>query len=268
MRTPEPERVGAVVRDVAQTVVMPRFRTLERHEISEKAPGDLVTVADALSEAELTRRLPDLLPGSVVVGEEACAADPLVIGRLSEENPVWVVDPVDGTHNFAHGDPTFALMVALVAGGETRAGWIYLPVEDRMAVAERDGGAWLDGTRMQVAAPERLEDLVGGVSFALFDKSDRGRVHSRCRTFRECRTLRCAGREYLDMSRGVRHFAYYRQLKPWDHAAGVLLHAEAGGYARRASDETPYDLIDPGTGLLVAPSRELWHRILDHLHGG
>lgn len=268
MTSVDPDKVAAIVRDVARAIVMPRFRTLARHEISEKGPGDLVTIADAESEAELTRRLPDLLPGSVVVGEEACAADPLVIGRLSEDRPVWVVDPVDGTHNFAHGDPTFALIIALVVDTETRIGLIYLPVDDEMAIAERGQGAWIDGVRMRVDAPNRLEDLIGGISYALFDKSDKGSVQARCRTFRECRNLRCSGREYVDMSRGRRHFAYSRQLKPWDHAAGVLMHAEAGGYARRGSDETPYDLIDPGTGLLVAPNRELWHRILEHLHQG
>ena len=268
MTSVDPDKVAAIIRDVAQAIVLPRFRTLAKHEISEKGPGDLVTIADRESEAELTRRLPGLLSGSVVVGEEACAADPSVIARLSEEQPVWVVDPVDGTHNFAHGDPTFALIIALVADGMTRMGWIYLPIDGEMAIVEQGSGAWIDGVPMRVDVPERLEDLVGGINYGLFDKGAKAAVHARCRRFRECRNLRCSGREYLDMSRGVRHFSYSRHLKPWDHAAGVLMHAEAGGYTRRADDESPYRLVDPGTGLLVAPSRELWHRIRDHLHAG
>lgn len=267
MTSVDPEKVAAIVREVAATIVLPRFRTLARHEISEKGPGDLVTIADSESEIALTQRLPDLLPGSVVVGEEATAADATVIARLSEDRPVWVVDPVDGTYNFAHGDATFAMIIALVVDGSTRLGWIYLPTDGEMAMAEEGAGAWIDGSPMRVDAPDQLHDLVGGINYGLFDKAQKSAVHARCAGFRECRNLRCSGREYLDMSRGVRHFAYSRSLKPWDHAAGVLMHGEAGGYARRATDETPYRLVDPGTGLLVAPNRDLWHRIRDHLHG-
>ncbi|MEZ5669243.1 MAG: inositol monophosphatase [Alphaproteobacteria bacterium] len=267
MTSPDPQTVAAIVREVAETVVLPRFRALEAHEIHEKGPGDLVTIADRESEAALARRLTDLLPGSLVVGEEAAAADGSVLAHLSDDRPVWVIDPVDGTHNFAHGDPTFALILALVEGGATRRGWIYLPIDREMAIAEQGGGAWIDGSRMAVDQPERLDALVGGVTYSLFAPMPRETVKARCAAFRQCRNLRCAGREYVDMSRGRRHFSFMKNLKPWDHAAGVLMHREAGGYAARAADETPYRLVDPGIGLLVAPNRDLWHRIRDHFNG-
>ena len=266
MLSVDPQSVAAIIRDVAQSVVMPRYQALAKHEISEKGPGDLVTIADHESELALTERLVDLLPGSLVVGEEAAAADPSVIANLASEQPVWVIDPVDGTYNFAHGEPIFAMIVALTQGGATRLGWIFLPIDDEMAMAEEGSGAWINGTPIQVDVPERLEDLIGGINYGLFDKDRKPAVRAACRTFRECRNLRCSGREYVDMSRGIRHFTYSRQLKPWDHAAGVLMHREAGGYSARADDESPYQLVDPGTGLLVAPSRDLWHRIRDHLH--
>lgn len=267
MSTVDPNSVAAIIRDVAQTIVLPRFQTLERHEISEKGPGDLVTIADQESEEALTARLADLLPGSLVVGEEATAASSAVLARLSDERPVWVIDPVDGTHNFAHGDPVFAMIIALVIGETTRAGWIYLPIDDDMAVVEEGAGAWIGDTRLQVDTPGDLGGLVGGINYGLFDKTEKAAVRARCDAFKECRNLRCSGRDYVDLSRGRRHFAYSRQLKPWDHAAGVLMHQEAGGYSARAEDESPYRLIDPGTGLLVAPNRDLWHRIRAHLHG-
>lgn len=266
MLSVDPHSVATIIRDVAQSVVLPRYRALAKHEISEKGPGDLVTVADHESELALTERLADLLPGSLVVGEEAAAADPSVMARLSSEQPVWVIDPVDGTYNFAHGEPIFAMIVALVQGGATRLGWIFLPIDAQMAMAEEGGGAWIDGTPMRVDVPESLEDLIGGINYGLFDKERKAAVRDACRRFRECRNLRCSGREYVDMSRGSRHFAYSRQLKPWDHAAGVLMHREAGGYSARTDDESTYQLVEPGTGLLVAPSRDLWHRIRDHLH--
>ena len=258
------QAVAAVIRDVAATIILPRFQALEQHHISEKSPGDFVTIADHESEAALTARLSDLLPGSLVVGEEAAAADPNVLEHLVDDRAVWIVDPVDGTYNFAHGDPIFAVIVALAVGGETRAGWIYLPVDDEMAAAEEGGGAWIGDTRLSVDRPEALEDLIGGVNYSLFDKTKRDAARAVCRGFKECRNLRCSGREYFDMTRGRRHFAYSRNLKPWDHAAGVLMHREAGGYAAKFADETPYRIVDPGTGLLVAPSRDLWHRIRDH----
>src|SRR6185437_792815 len=99
--------------------VMPRFEKLESGDISEKGPGDLVTVADIAAEHRLTPALRGLLPGSLVVGEEAVAADPAVLALLDGDDYVWVVDPIDGTANFAAGIPLFAVMVALIRRGET-----------------------------------------------------------------------------------------------------------------------------------------------------
>ena len=97
------DQVAELIREVAATVVLPRFRHLATDEVHQKAPGDLVTIADQESERELTRGLTALLPGSTVVGEEAAAADPGVLDRLDGRGPIWIVDPVDGTNNFAAG---------------------------------------------------------------------------------------------------------------------------------------------------------------------
>ena len=97
------DQVGELIREVAATIVLPRFRHLSSDEIQQKAPGDLVTVADKESERALTSGLTALLPGSRVVGEESVAADPSLIERVGEGGAVWIVDPVDGTNNFAAG---------------------------------------------------------------------------------------------------------------------------------------------------------------------
>src|SRR5262249_46323974 len=131
--------------------IMPYFEKLEHGDISEKKPGDLVTVADIAAERALTAALTRLLPGSVAVGEETVAADPGAIGALGGEAPVWIIDPIDGTVNFASGNPVFGVMIALFMGGETVMSWIYDPVKHRMATAARGEGAWQDGRRLAVA---------------------------------------------------------------------------------------------------------------------
>ncbi|MHA1152955.1 MAG: inositol monophosphatase family protein, partial [Alphaproteobacteria bacterium] len=152
----------AILREVAAEEVMPRFRDLAEHEIRAKDSGELVTVADVAAERQITRRLRDLLPGSQVVGEEATAEDPGLLDKFAQEDDwIWVIDPIDGTANFAAGKPVFALMVALVRRGETGAGWILDPNGPRCATAERGGGAWLDAARLVLGPPPPPAELRG-----------------------------------------------------------------------------------------------------------
>src|SRR5215475_5254326 len=98
-------RVTSLIEETAGAEILPRFRKLAAGEIREKTPGDFVTVADEAAEARLTPLLSALLPGSLVLGEEAAAADATLLDRLFDTQPVWVIDPVDGTSNFAEGRP-------------------------------------------------------------------------------------------------------------------------------------------------------------------
>ena len=144
--------VEEAVRTVAAAEVVPRWRKLAATDISTKTgPRDLVTVADREAEARLTEILTALLPGSVVVGEEATHADPGVLKRIGGEAPVWIVDPVDGTTNFVAGREEFATLVALARGGDVVASWTYVPQLGLMATARAGGGAWLGGERLRTA---------------------------------------------------------------------------------------------------------------------
>src|ERR1044071_2082707 len=125
---PDADRVGRIIAEIAETEVMPYFERLGHGDITEKRPGDVVTIADVAAEAKLSPALAELLPGSLVVGEEAVAGDPRVLEALAGKAPVWLVDPIDGTANFAEGIPRFAVMVALVHRGTTVMGWIHDPV--------------------------------------------------------------------------------------------------------------------------------------------
>jgi fructose-1,6-bisphosphatase/inositol monophosphatase family enzyme len=263
------DRVAAAIAEVAATEVMPRFMKLAAGDIREKAPGDVVTIADEAAEAALAPRLLALRSGSVILGEEAAAADPGLIERLSAEAPVWVVDPVDGTANFAAGRPLFAVMVALVENGVALAGWIHDPVALRTASALRGEGAWLEGKRLRVSQPPAKTSAMRGPLLAgFFGRPELGRrIQSRRDRVAAVKTLRCAGHEYMRLASGELDFALFTKLMPWDHAPGVLLHGEAGGHAAYL-DGTGFRpaRIDAGA-LLLAPDAASWQRLHDTLLG-
>lgn len=243
----DPDRIAGIIREAAQAEILPRFGHLAAGDIREKKPGQLVTEADVAAEAVLSRRLTDLLPGSTVVGEEAVDADPDLLRRLEGQGVVWVIDPVDGTANFAQGNPRFAVIIALVVNGITRAGWIHDPVPDRMVIAEAGQGAWMAGRRLSVLPHAPLDSLRGSVKRS-------GRLSS---LVAQVGRKGSAAHDYLDLVTDELHFAHFKKLMPWDHAAGVLIHAEAGGYGRLLNAQ-PYQPVFCRAGLLLAPSEQSW----------
>ncbi len=246
---PSIDRVSSLIREVAMAEILPRFQKLTAGDISEKKPGQLVTTADLESERILTMQLTDVLPGSVVVGEEGVAAEPERLGLVGGEGAIWVFDPVDGTQNFADGKPIFATMVALLMERRTVASWIYEPVADRMASTELGSGAFLGSERLRVAAPVALTQMRGRLS-GRTAKNLAGKVGP---IFNE----RCAAYEYLAVARGAAHFAVFRRLNPWDHAPGELMVREAGGCSRRL-DGTDYVPSEIDASLILAPDTESW----------
>ncbi len=260
------DRVTRAVEETAREEVLPRFRKLSDAERRMKEGGEVVTVADEAAERRLTARLRDLLPGSEVVGEEAASADPAVFGHLAGEGSVWLVDPIDGTANFADGIPIFAVMVALVRDGRTVASWIHDAPNGRTAVAEAGGGSWLDGGRLRAAAAAPLDRMTGTL---LAGRHGGEALRQRIRALRErlgaVKSLRCAAAEYLRLATGEMHYSLFTRLMPWDHAAGVLLHAEAGGFSRTAEGR-PYSPAERGgRGLLLAPDEAAWQALYEVL---
>jgi len=259
---PDPEHVAQLIRDVAATEVLPRFRNLAAHEISEKSPGDIVTVADECAERALEKGLATILPNASIVGEESAAKDPETLRMLDSEDAVWIIDPVDGTQNFANSKDCFAMIVALTVGGETQAGWIYEPVAGRMVWAIKGQGAWESGHRLSLPAPPPINQWRGSLN-----KRTRERLHSTHgpdshKIPAEMIRYRCVGVEYADLARGRLHFAQYGgRLKPWDHAAGILIFSEAGGFSALIDRGQPYLAKGDMTSqtLLMAPSKEHWH---------
>ena len=121
------DAVLTMLQDVAEQVINPRFRSLDAGEVHEKRPGDLVTAADHEAEVLITAALLDAYPDAVVLGEEAYAQDPALLGRFSTADHAFTVDPVDGTKNFVHGSKDHAVMVAEVRDGQVTRSWIWHP---------------------------------------------------------------------------------------------------------------------------------------------
>jgi fructose-1,6-bisphosphatase/inositol monophosphatase family enzyme len=256
------DEVGTLIREVARDVVLPRYRHLATAEVHEKAPGELVTIADQESEKLLTAGLMRLLPGSVVVGEEAVAADPQVLHRLGDTGAVWLVDPVDGTANFAAGREPFAVMVALLRDGETAASWILDVVADRMHTAEAGSGAYVDGERVHARTdvPDP-DDLCGAVMIRFLPDDMRFEVSQRAAHLGAVLPGRhCAGYEYPAIVADVQQFSMFWRILPWDHVPGSLFVTEAGGVAKHV-DGGAYRAVDEQRGLLVAANDGIWHEV-------
>ena len=161
------DAVAGLMRAVAEAEILPRFRSLDDRESWEKRSGAVVTVADERAEAALSDGLAAILPGAGIVAEEASETAPETLDALGRPGPVWIVDPIDGTANFAEGKACFAVIVALAVDGETVAGWIYDPVAGSAAVAERGAGAWRDGNRLRVAEPVPDSEMTGAFGWRL-----------------------------------------------------------------------------------------------------
>ncbi len=263
MKSESFELVGALMAEAAERAILPRFRALAQHEVEEKSPGELVTIADREAEAILAAGLALLLPGSRVIGEEACAVDPRLLESLGE-GTVWLVDPLDGTGNFAAGRPAFAVMVALLRDGALRAGWIFDPLSGQLARAELGGGAWIGARRLR-ASPQAPGTRLRGSMGRFMPEEMAATLTERLEAGAErLPGLMSAGVEYPLIAAGERDFAFYWRTLAWDHAAGILFVNEAGGKAVRP-DGSAYRPAEPGNGLLAAASPDRWdaaHRLL------
>jgi fructose-1,6-bisphosphatase/inositol monophosphatase family enzyme len=261
------DNVADVIREVAAEVIEPRWASLNEGEIWAKSPGEAVTVADEEAEALLAVRLRELLPGTPVVGEEACSARPELLSALGSER-AWLVDPLDGTANFIAGSPDWAVMVALVERGLTVASWIWRPVGKVMYIAEKGSGATRNGVPLaHPGSPREPAEMRGAVLARFLDEGTAALVANNACQFRSVLPGRmCAGAEYPAVVEDEQDFALFWRTLPWDHAPGALLANEAGLSARRP-DGSAYEPGRPGTGLLVAAGEANWQTVRGALLG-
>jgi fructose-1,6-bisphosphatase/inositol monophosphatase family enzyme len=251
-----------LMRQAAEAEILPRFRQLGAGAVRMKTgPLDLVTDADEAAERLITAGIGRLFPGAVVVGEEATAADPDLLRRIADADLAFVVDPVDGTANFAAITPNSGSPAAMVRG-EIVASVIHDPIGGDGALALRGEGAWMEqpsGARvdLRVAAPVPLARMTGAINWRYLPEPERGRMLAALPRFATTWDYRNAAHEYRLLAQGFAHVALFARMMPWDHAPGWLIHREAGGYSARL-DGTPYTPTETRGGIILAPDRESW----------
>jgi myo-inositol-1(or 4)-monophosphatase len=208
-----------------------------------KSTVDLVTDADRASEALIAARISSVFPDHALVGEEGTRGP---TGEIDRRGYSWIFDPLDGTTNYAHGYPHFAVSIALERAGETLIGVVYDPMRDEMFEATRGGGATLNGTPMAVSSTAELIRALLATGFS-YDLGARAENMAMWNAFLNiCQGTRRDGAAALNLTyvaAGRLDGFWERPLNPWDIAAGALIVKEAGG-AVSAFDGGTFDPFD------------------------
>jgi myo-inositol-1(or 4)-monophosphatase len=232
------------------------FGEVENLQVSHKGPADFVSAADRKAEQILRDELLRVRPGWSFLGEEGGATE----GTDPEHR--WIVDPLDGTTNFLHGIPIFAISIAAERRGQLIAGVIYNPVMDELYVAERGGGAFMNDRRLRVAARHKLEECVIGTGIPFLGHGDHPRFQRQiAAVMGEVAGIRRCGAASIDLAwvASGRLDGFWEQpLNPWDIAAGILMIREAGGFV---TDTDGGDRMFE-TGGIVAGNENVQRRLL------
>jgi fructose-1,6-bisphosphatase/inositol monophosphatase family enzyme len=262
--------VASILREAAEAEILPRFRNLTEGQVRHKSSvRDLVTDADEAAEERIEAALRERFPGCVIVGEEATERDAMLLGKIADADLAFIVDPVDGTKNFSSGLPLFGTMAAVTVRGEVVAGIIHDPIDGDWAIAVKGEGAWVERqdagrTPLRVSQPVPLAEMEGCISWYHLAEPLRSRVPARMPCVASVASYRCAAHEYRTVASGHCHFVFYAKLMPWDHAAGWLLHQEAGGYSARF-DGSAYKPTHVDGGLICATDEGSWHALREAL---
>ena len=203
------------------------FGELENLQVSMKGPGDFVTTADKRTEGILIAELSKARPGYPFLLEEAGVIDG------PDKSHRFIIDPLDGTTNFMHGIPHFAISIALEREGQIVSGVIFNPVSNDLFVGEKSHGAYLNDKRLRVAARKHVKDTLSATGIPFMGKDGHQRFLGELEVVMSSSTgVRRYGSAALDLAwvAAGRYDAFWeRGLKPWDIAAGMLMVREAGG---------------------------------------
>lgn len=245
-----------LMRFAAERSMLPRFRNLAEGEVEMKGTDDPVTIVDREVEAFLTEVLTRLAPGVAVVGEEAVHAEKTVLDHLAGQ--CWIIDPLDGTANFAEGKEPFGIIVALADAGEAVAGWIYDPLKNRFCHARRGEGAYINGERIAARTTGQTPPVTA-VSRIFLTPEQSAMVDAKLAPHYKLVDIpRCAAEQYPRLALGENDVSSFKRTLAWDHAAGVLWLNEAGGKAARL-DGSAYRVDQHNQpGLVGASSPTIW----------
>ncbi|HEU0215715.1 MAG TPA: inositol monophosphatase family protein [Stellaceae bacterium] len=202
------------------------FGEVEQLQVSIKGPADFVSAADLKADRTLRAELSRARPGYGLLFEESGAAE-------GDGRHRWIVDPLDGTMNFLHGIPHFAISIGLERDGEMVAGVVYEPTRDELYWAEKGAGAYLNDRRLRVSARRQIGEAVFGTGMSPRDRANPVNAAVRDAVTAQAAGLRRFGAASLDLAyvaAGRLEGFWEFGLQPWDFAAGMLLVREAGGY--------------------------------------
>jgi myo-inositol-1(or 4)-monophosphatase len=218
------------------------FGEVQNLQVSVKGPGDFVSNADRNAEKIIRTELEKARPGYSFLMEESGAS------QGSDANHRWIVDPLDGTTNFLHGIPIFAVSIALEREGQIVAGVIYNPASDELFTAERGGGAFVNDRRLRVAARRDMATCVVGTGIPHLGRGKHSHfLEQQRRVMLEVAGVRRMGAAALDLAyvaAGRLDGFWENGLSPWDMAAGILLIREAGGFVSGPGGAP--DMMDSG----------------------
>jgi len=255
----DPLIVLDLMRTCATDVVTPYFRNLSESQIWRKNNNSIVTIADIESENFLRRNLLNILPGSTTIGEEEAENDPDIMNRLISDKPVWIIDPVDGTSNYAQGKKRFSMIVALCVNGETIGGWLAMPASGRYFWSMKNQGSWSEGKRLLITKKKNYEPKMLSGSLGSKVLQLKGVEGSFAKLYRQT----CCGADYMDIAEEKLDFAFYRGgMKVWDHCARNLLVREAGGFIGELITGSVYrPLYPPLNGILALCSKKAFNSV-------
>lgn len=237
------------------------FGEVENLQVSMKGPANFVSAADKRAEEVLYEDLNKARPGYGFIGEEGGTREG------TDQSNVWIVDPLDGTTNFLHGLPQFAISVALQREGAIVAGLVYNPVTEDLFLAERGKGAFLNDQRLRVAGRRKLNEAVIACGLPHYGRGDLDLAQAELKAMMpEVAGLRRWGSAALDLAfvAAGRFDGYWeRNLSPWDLAGGLLLVREAGGFATTVTGKE--DVLSDGS--VVAGNEYIQRELLKVLKG-
>ncbi len=260
--TVDPDKVATLIAEIAEEEIAPRYGKLAPGDIREKSgPNDLVTEVDEAVEGALKKALLGIRPDAVFIGEEAASKDPSLGKALAGAGAFWIVDPLDGTRNFVNGVDEFGVIVAFVEDGETRMGWIYAAPDKKMAIGLKGEGATWAGERLspKKATGARLVAL-RSLGFLPLERAEH--MRGLLKEHFDSRPGYCSAYAYIALARGLVDIKISSRIHPWDHVAGALIAAEAGGEVAFLEDAAPYRPTPSVDRLLLgtAPGRD-WDAI-------
>ena len=239
-------------------------------QVSRKGPTDLVTDYDLKSEQMLVKEILKAYPEDRILAEEGTNTDSASAaqGQTGDAEHLWLIDPIDGTTNYAHGVPFYSVSIGLMAGDRILAGVVYDPSRDELFHASEGGGAWLGDQPLKVSETRVLEDslLVTGFPYDLRTNPDNNLDHYSAFALRS-RAVRRLGSAALELAyvAAGRFEGYWElRLNPWDWAAGVLLTREAGGVVTTFSGD---DKVLDGDETLLATNGRIHEEMMGMLRG-